>query len=41
MPLEAIAVDFTADLPCDTLVHCHRQLHTNLGYVRIIKCNVS
>ncbi len=27
MPLQTVAVDFVADNPGDTLLHCHQQLH--------------
>jgi FtsP/CotA-like multicopper oxidase with cupredoxin domain len=27
MPLDSVAVDFVADNPGDTLMHCHQQLH--------------
>jgi FtsP/CotA-like multicopper oxidase with cupredoxin domain len=37
MPLETVAVDFTADNPGDTLFHCHQQLHMDFGFMTIIK----
>jgi FtsP/CotA-like multicopper oxidase with cupredoxin domain len=37
MPLETVAVDFTADNPGDTLLHCHQQLHMDFGFMTIIK----
>jgi FtsP/CotA-like multicopper oxidase with cupredoxin domain len=37
MPLETVAVDFTADNPGDTLLHCHQQLHMDYGFMTIIK----
>ena len=37
MPLETVAVDFTADNPGDTLIHCHQQLHMDFGFMQIIK----
>jgi FtsP/CotA-like multicopper oxidase with cupredoxin domain len=37
MPLETVAVDFTADNPGDTLFHCHQQLHMDYGFMGIIK----
>jgi len=37
MPLETVAVDFTADNPGDTLIHCHQQLHMDFGFMSIIK----
>jgi FtsP/CotA-like multicopper oxidase with cupredoxin domain len=40
MPLETVAVDFTADNPGDTLLHCHQQLHMDFGFMTIIKYNI-
>jgi FtsP/CotA-like multicopper oxidase with cupredoxin domain len=37
MPLQSVAVDFTADNPGDTLLHCHQQLHMDYGFMTIIK----
>jgi FtsP/CotA-like multicopper oxidase with cupredoxin domain len=37
MPLETVAVDFTADNPGNTLLHCHQQLHMDYGFMTIIK----
>jgi FtsP/CotA-like multicopper oxidase with cupredoxin domain len=31
MPLDSVAVDFVADNPEDTLMHCHQQLHMDFG----------
>jgi FtsP/CotA-like multicopper oxidase with cupredoxin domain len=39
MPLDTVAVDFTADNPGDTLIHCHQQLHMDYGFMQIIKYN--
>jgi FtsP/CotA-like multicopper oxidase with cupredoxin domain len=39
MPLETVAVDFTADNPGYTLIHCHQQLHMDYGFMQIIKYN--
>jgi FtsP/CotA-like multicopper oxidase with cupredoxin domain len=39
MPLQTVAVDFTADNPGDTLLHCHQQLHMDYGFMTIIKYN--
>jgi FtsP/CotA-like multicopper oxidase with cupredoxin domain len=39
MPLETVAVDFTADNPVDMLIHCHQQPHMDFGFMRIIKYN--
>jgi FtsP/CotA-like multicopper oxidase with cupredoxin domain len=37
MPLETVAVDFVADNPGDTLMHCHQQLHMDYGFMQLIK----
>jgi FtsP/CotA-like multicopper oxidase with cupredoxin domain len=37
MPLDTVAVDFTANNPGDTLIHCHQQLHMDFGFMQIIK----
>ena len=37
MPLDTVAVDFTADNPGDTLIHCHQQLHMDFGFMQIVK----
>jgi FtsP/CotA-like multicopper oxidase with cupredoxin domain len=37
MPLQTVAVDFTANNPGDTLLHCHQQLHMDFGFMTIIK----
>ena len=37
MPLETVAVDFLADNPGDSLVHCHQQLHMDYGFMQIVK----
>jgi FtsP/CotA-like multicopper oxidase with cupredoxin domain len=37
MPLETVAVDFTADNPGNTLLHCHQQLHMDFGFMTIVK----
>lgn len=39
MPLQTVAVDFTADNPGDTLLHCHQQLHMDYGFMTILKYN--
>ena len=39
MPLETVAIDFTADNPGDTLFHCHQQLHMDFGFMTLIKYN--
>lgn len=37
MPLDSVAVDFVADNPGDTLVHCHQQLHMDFGFMQLIR----
>lgn len=37
MPLETVAVDFVADNPGDSLLHCHQQLHMDYGSMQIVK----
>jgi len=37
MPLSTVAVDFAADNPGDTLLHCHQQLHMDYGFMTILK----
>ena len=37
MPLETVGVDFVADNPGDTLMHCHMQLHMDFGFMQLIK----
>jgi FtsP/CotA-like multicopper oxidase with cupredoxin domain len=37
MPLDTVAVDFIADNPGDTLLHCHMQLHMDFGFMQLIK----
>jgi FtsP/CotA-like multicopper oxidase with cupredoxin domain len=37
MPLQTLAVDFVADNPGDSLLHCHQQLHMDYGFMQIIK----
>ncbi len=37
MPLQTIAVDFKADNPGDSLLHCHQQLHMDYGFMQIVK----
>ena len=31
MPLQTVNVDFLADNPGDSLLHCHMQLHMDFG----------
>ena len=37
MPLDTVAVDFIADNPGDTLLHCHMQLHMDFGFMQLIR----
>jgi FtsP/CotA-like multicopper oxidase with cupredoxin domain len=37
MPLDSVAVDFVADNPCDTLLHCHQALHMDFGFMQLMK----
>jgi FtsP/CotA-like multicopper oxidase with cupredoxin domain len=37
MPLQEVAVDFVADNPGDSLLHCHQQLHMDYGFMQIVK----
>jgi len=37
MPLQTVAVDFTADNPGNTLFHCHQQLHMDFGFMTLFK----
>jgi FtsP/CotA-like multicopper oxidase with cupredoxin domain len=37
MPLDSVAVDFVADNPGDTLLHCHQALHMDFGFMRLMK----
>ncbi len=37
MPLQTVAIDFVADNPGDTLLHCHQQLHMDYGFMTILK----
>jgi FtsP/CotA-like multicopper oxidase with cupredoxin domain len=37
MPLETVAVDFTADNPGDSLLHCHQQLHMDYGFMQMVR----
>lgn len=37
MPLDEVAVDFVADNPGDTLLHCHQQLHMDYGFMQLIR----
>jgi len=40
MPLQTLAVDFIADNPGDSLMHCHQQLHIDYGFMQIVKYKV-
>jgi FtsP/CotA-like multicopper oxidase with cupredoxin domain len=37
MPLDTVEIDFVADNPGDTLLHCHQQLHMDFGFMQLIK----
>ncbi len=37
MPLQEVAVEFLADNPGDSLLHCHQQLHMDYGFMQIVK----
>jgi len=37
MPLQTVEVDFVANNPGDTLLHCHQQLHMDFGFMQLIK----
>jgi FtsP/CotA-like multicopper oxidase with cupredoxin domain len=37
MPLDSVAVDFIADNPRDTLLHCHQALHMDFGFMQLVK----
>ena len=37
MPLDTVSVDFVANNPGDTLMHCHQQLHMDYGFMQLIK----
>ena len=38
VPAGTIAeVDFIADNPGDTLIHCHQQLHMDYGFMQLIR----
>jgi FtsP/CotA-like multicopper oxidase with cupredoxin domain len=37
MPLGRVEVDFVANNPGDTLLHCHQQLHMDYGFMQLIK----
>jgi FtsP/CotA-like multicopper oxidase with cupredoxin domain len=37
MPLDTVEVDFVANNPGDTLLHCHQQLHMDYGFMQLLK----
>jgi FtsP/CotA-like multicopper oxidase with cupredoxin domain len=37
MPLDTVEVDFVANNPGDTLMHCHQQLHMDYGFMQLLK----
>jgi FtsP/CotA-like multicopper oxidase with cupredoxin domain len=36
MPMETVMVDFIADNPGETLLHCHMQLHMDYGFMQLL-----
>ena len=36
-PYKSVEVDFVADNPGDTLLHCHQQLHMDFGFMNLLK----
>jgi FtsP/CotA-like multicopper oxidase with cupredoxin domain len=37
MPLDTVQIEFVANNPGDTLMHCHQQLHMDYGFMWLIK----
>jgi FtsP/CotA-like multicopper oxidase with cupredoxin domain len=37
MALQTVSVDFFTDNPGDSLLHCHRQLHMDDGFMQMVK----
>ena len=37
MPMQEVSVDFVADNPGDSLMHCHQQLHMDYGFMHMVK----
>ena len=37
LPMQEVAVDFLADNPGHSLLHCHQQLHMDYGFMQIVK----
>jgi FtsP/CotA-like multicopper oxidase with cupredoxin domain len=37
MPLQTLAVDFIADNPGDSLMHCHQQSHMDFGFMQMVR----
>lgn len=37
MPTDTVSVDFIADNPGDSLLHCHMQLHMDFGFMQMIR----
>jgi hypothetical protein len=37
MPLDSVPVDFVADNPRDTLLHCHQALHMDFVFMQLMK----
>lgn len=40
LPLQTVAVDFIANNPGDSLLHCHQQLHMDYGFMQIVTYEV-
>jgi len=40
MPLDTVEVEFVANNPGHTLMHCHQQLHMEYGFMQLIKYSV-
>jgi len=41
MPLQTVSVDFLADNPGRSLLHCHQQLHMDYGFMQMVQYAVS
>lgn len=37
MPLDTVEIDFVADNPGDSLLHCHQQLHMDFGFMQLVR----
>ena len=36
-PYKTVEVDFTANNPGNSLLHCHQQLHMDFGFMTLVK----